>query len=68
MFLYITIKLLYLVAEWVHAKLYRRMRIRLAENVKLTTKFNLISNSNTKIALTFISLIENAFKHGDQRR
>jgi two-component system sensor histidine kinase AlgZ len=41
------------------------MRIRLAENVKLTTKFNLISNSNTKIApLTFISLIENAFKHG----
>ncbi|NLJ20224.1 MAG: histidine kinase [Bacteroidales bacterium] len=41
------------------------MRIRLAENIKLTTKFNLISNSNTKIApLTFISLIENAFKHG----
>ncbi|MDO5664987.1 MAG: sensor histidine kinase [Bacteroidia bacterium] len=41
------------------------MRIRLADNVKLNTKFSTKANSNTLIApLIFISLIENAFKHG----
>lgn len=41
------------------------MRIRLPENVKLTTSFNYSETSNTVISpLIFISLIENAFKHG----
>lgn len=41
------------------------MRIRLADNVKLDTQFSVSPNSNTLIApLIFISLIENAFKHG----
>lgn len=41
------------------------MRIRLADNVKLNTKFSTKANSDTPIApLIFISLIENAFKHG----
>lgn len=41
------------------------MRIRLAENVKLKTTIQLQPNGNTLIApLIFISLIENAFKHG----
>jgi Putative regulator of cell autolysis len=41
------------------------MRIRLADNVKLTTDFSYSETGNTLIApLIFISLIENAFKHG----
>lgn len=41
------------------------MRIRLADNVKLNTKLSTKTNSDTPIApLIFISLIENAFKHG----
>ena len=41
------------------------MRIRLPENVELTTDFELLPDSNINIApLIFISLIENAFKHG----
>ena len=41
------------------------MRIRLPENVKLTTNFSYSESGNTLISpLNFISLIENAFKHG----
>jgi sensor histidine kinase YesM len=41
------------------------MRIRLADHVKLTTDFSYAQTGNTLISpLIFISLIENAFKHG----
>lgn len=41
------------------------MRIRLADNVTVTTDFSLQEHSSTLISpLIFISLIENAFKHG----
>lgn len=41
------------------------MRIRLSSNVQMTTQFNIQPDSQTPIApLIFISLIENAFKHG----
>ena len=41
------------------------MRIRLASNVIVETQFDVNPNSRTEIApLIFISLIENAFKHG----
>ena len=41
------------------------MRIRLSKNVKLTTKIEVSPKSSIRIApLIFISLIENAFKHG----
>lgn len=41
------------------------MRIRLTSNVELTTEFIVPANSPTSIApFIFISLIENAFKHG----
>ncbi len=41
------------------------MRIRLSSNVEIVTQFNIRPNSQTAIApLIFISLIENAFKHG----
>ena len=41
------------------------MRIRLAANVSVETCFDIRPNSRTEIApLIFISLIENAFKHG----
>lgn len=41
------------------------MRIRLSDNVKLSTKISIHPNSATPISpLIFISLIENAFKHG----
>ena len=41
------------------------MRIRLSKNVELTTNIEVIPSSSTRIApLIFISLIENAFKHG----
>lgn len=41
------------------------MRIRLSSNVRMTTQFNIAPDSQTEIApLIFISLIENAFKHG----
>lgn len=41
------------------------MRIRLSENVKVETEFRINSGSVTPVApLLFISLIENAFKHG----
>ena len=41
------------------------MRIRLTANVQMTTQFNIQPDSQTLIApLIFISLIENAFKHG----
>jgi two-component sensor histidine kinase len=41
------------------------MKIRLSDNVKVDVKFNILSNVETKVApLLFISLIENAFKHG----
>lgn len=41
------------------------MRIRLADNVKLNTRLSIKTASDTPIApLIFISLIENAFKHG----
>lgn len=41
------------------------MRIRLTNQVKLETRFDVDANSPTLIApLIFISLIENAFKHG----
>ncbi|MDD2245593.1 MAG: sensor histidine kinase [Proteiniphilum sp.] len=41
------------------------MRIRLPDNVKLTTEFSCSETGNTLISpLIFISLIENAFKHG----
>lgn len=41
------------------------MRIRVSENVNIETHFNIKENSQTPVApLIFISLIENAFKHG----
>lgn len=41
------------------------MRIRLSANVEMTTQFDIQPNSQTPIVpLIFISLIENAFKHG----
>ncbi|MEA4950410.1 MAG: histidine kinase [Petrimonas sp.] len=41
------------------------MRIRLADNVTLSTQLSVKTDSETPIApLIFISLIENAFKHG----
>ncbi|MDR0421860.1 MAG: sensor histidine kinase [Proteiniphilum sp.] len=41
------------------------MRIRLSDNVKLTTDISYAEPGNTPISpLIFISLIENAFKHG----
>ncbi|HXL00361.1 MAG: sensor histidine kinase [Dysgonamonadaceae bacterium] len=41
------------------------MRIRLPDNVELTTQFDIPPDSDTRVApLIFISLIENAFKHG----
>ena len=41
------------------------MRIRLSDNVTVKTEFNISNDSKTPIApLIFISLIENAFKHG----
>ena len=41
------------------------MRIRLAANVRVETRFDIPPDSRTQIApLIFISLIENAFKHG----
>lgn len=41
------------------------MRIRLSDNVTVKTEFNISKDSRTLIApLIFISLIENAFKHG----
>lgn len=41
------------------------MRIRLSDNVKLTTDFTYSERKHTKISpLLFISLMENAFKHG----
>ena len=41
------------------------MRIRLSSNVQMTTQFDIQPDSQTTIApLIFISLIENAFKHG----
>lgn len=41
------------------------MKIRISDNVKIDVNFNIPQNSPTKIApLLFISLIENAFKHG----
>lgn len=41
------------------------MRIRLSAHVEISTQFNVQPDSQTKIApLIFISLIENAFKHG----
>lgn len=41
------------------------MRIRLSSNVQMTTQFEIQPDSQTPIApLIFISLIENAFKHG----
>lgn len=41
------------------------MRIRLSANVSVETQFDVSPDSTTKIApLIFISLIENAFKHG----
>ncbi len=41
------------------------MRIRLSAHVQMTTKFDIQPDSQTLIApLIFISLIENAFKHG----
>lgn len=41
------------------------MRIRLSKNIKLETNIDISPNSSTQIApLIYISLIENAFKHG----
>ena len=41
------------------------MRIRLSANVEVETRFDVRPDSHTEIApLIFISLIENAFKHG----
>lgn len=41
------------------------MQLRTAENVKVTSKFEINETNNTLIApLIYISLIENAFKHG----
>lgn len=41
------------------------MKIRVSDNVNVETHFNIKENSQTPVApLIFISLIENAFKHG----
>lgn len=41
------------------------MRLRLAQNVKVETLFSINSEKNTMVVpLLFISLVENAFKHG----
>jgi two-component sensor histidine kinase len=41
------------------------MKIRISDNVKVDVKFNILPNADTKVVpLLFISLIENAFKHG----
>jgi sensor histidine kinase YesM len=41
------------------------MKIRVTDNVKITTNINVQPNDSTPVApLIFISLIENAFKHG----
>lgn len=41
------------------------MKIRIPGNVEVYTEFNISNNSQTKVVpLIFISLIENAFKHG----
>ncbi len=41
------------------------MKIRISGNVEVCTEFNISNNSQTKVVpLIFISLIENAFKHG----
>ncbi len=41
------------------------MQLRLTDNMKVAVTFDISENSNTMIApLIFISLIENAFKHG----
>ncbi len=41
------------------------MKIRVTDHVKINTKFNVQPNDSTPVApLLFISLIENAFKHG----
>ena len=41
------------------------MKIRIPGNVEVCTEFNISNNSQTKVVpLIFISLIENAFKHG----
>ena len=41
------------------------MKIRVTDNVKIDTNINVMPNDSTPIApLLFISLIENAFKHG----
>ena len=41
------------------------MKIRLSKNVEVITYFNIPKTSTTRIApLIFISLVENAFKHG----
>ncbi len=41
------------------------MRIRLAKNITLTTNIDILPSTSTQIApLIYISLIENAFKHG----
>lgn len=41
------------------------MKLRLSNSVSVTSNFNLGENSNLQIAqLLFISLVENAFKHG----
>ena len=41
------------------------MRIRLSKNIALSTNIDIVPSSSTMIApLIYISLIENAFKHG----
>lgn len=41
------------------------MKLRLASNVKVTTDFNIPEDADAMVApLLFISLVENAFKHG----
>ena len=41
------------------------MKIRVTDNVKIDTDINILPNDSTPVApLIFISLIENAFKHG----
>ncbi len=44
---------------------FQLMRIRISSNVELKTKLEIQENSTTQIApLIYISLVENAFKHG----
>lgn len=51
-------------ADFIHNYI-ELMRIRLATNVTLETNINIPANTSIQIApLIFISLIENAFKHG----